>query len=114
MTTIEDLTDPVEILTELSKEVGRIAEILTELSKEVGRIADACGRIAKRIAARSYTLVNINGEASVLSWAGLTEFLDVNEFEGDERRGSLLRLAVGETYRGGGGASPEWTIRRVA
>lgn len=48
----------------------------------------------------------------------LAEFLEVNA-RGREREdfveigNAVLSLKVGETYEGGGGAQPVWTIRRV-
>ena len=38
-----------------------------------------------------------------------TEFLEHNP----ESRDVIARLRVGQTHRGGGGARPEWSIRRV-
>ena len=48
-------------------------------------------------------------------WLGsLDRFVEGNEDMDPEAIGELHRLGIGETYRDGGGAQPEWTARRVA
>ena len=44
----------------------------------------------------------------------LCEFLADNEDDLCGAREEVEALAVGETYRGGGGASPEWSITRTS
>ena len=41
------------------------------------------------------------------------EFLRVNELDANDTS-SIRSLKVGETYKGGGGAQPVWTLRRVS
>jgi hypothetical protein len=69
---------------------------------------------------KSYILVNADGDVLTLDEAGLEEFIRLNDV-GNAAAGrycepswaeALRALQVGQTYRGGGGASPEWSVER--
>lgn len=61
---------------------------------------------------KSVTLMIVEGE-SVGEKLTLAEFLEANEgFKDDFPK--LLTLKIGDTFSDGGGASPRWTVRRVA
>lgn len=67
---------------------------------------------------KSYILVNADGDVLTIDEAGLEEFIRLNDvgYEGRYCEPSwadeLRALQVGQTYHGGGGASPEWSVER--
>lgn len=48
-----------------------------------------------------------------LAACSLDEFLAANELDPAEIE-AIARLGVGESYQGGGGAAPVWSVRRDA
>ena len=59
----------------------------------------------------TYRLWNVDGEESHLT---ANEFFADNEdLVGTEIEDEIRALHVSETYHGGGGAQPEWQIKRV-
>lgn len=62
---------------------------------------------------RSALKIMIDGETD--NTCTLAEFQEANAEGGmDEEFDAIAALAVGETYRGGGGAGGEWTATRIA
>jgi hypothetical protein len=56
-------------------------------------------------------LWNVDGDESHLT---CNEFFETNaDLVGSEVEDTIRSLRVGEAYHGGGGAQPEWTVRRV-
>jgi len=58
-----------------------------------------------------YILTSVDGDTYSVS---LDEFLADNESLDAETVRTIRDLAPGETYADGGGAAPEWSIRRVS
>ena len=58
-----------------------------------------------------YRLVTVDGDDIPIK---LCEFLADNDDDLCGAREPIEALAIGETFYGGGGASPEWSIRRVS
>lgn len=58
-----------------------------------------------------FRLTTVDGEYIDLTFR---EFYAANEGMDPEEAVEIMALQPGETYRGGGGASPEWSIRRLA
>ena len=70
-------------------------------------VVGSCGGDVKILVNRRFTL-----DDDVVT---LAEFFRDNEGGlDDETRDAILRLDIGESYTGGGGAAAEWTIRRVS
>jgi len=90
----------------------------TTLYTEAGEAKkDAKARMQKRKAAKvsepHYVLMNADEEESKLDAKGFEDFLKDNEFDSHTEK-HLRALKPGETYRDGGGAAPDWSIKRVA
>jgi hypothetical protein len=60
----------------------------------------------------SYLLQTVDGDEVPTTLAGFFEENDGGMLEGE--REAIEALRVGETYAGGGGAAPQWSIRRTA
>jgi hypothetical protein len=73
------------------------------------RIVAKVARWHEREKKEQYDLTTIDGDVVRLTLADF--FLDNTLHPKDEAE--IRALAVGETFRGGGGAAPEWSIRRV-
>lgn len=59
----------------------------------------------------TFELLNVDGKRTTLT---ANEFFDDNEDLICSDEGTLIRaLKVGETFNGGGGAQPEWSITRL-
>lgn len=59
-----------------------------------------------------YRLTTVDGDVTHMTAA---EFFADNEvLAGTEVETEIRSLYVGETYEGGGGAQPHWTIKRVS
>lgn len=78
---------------------------------EIQAAEDEWCNSAARNRSGKFRLTTVDGEKIDLTFR---EFYAANEYMDPEEAAEIMALQPGETYRGGGGASPKWSIRRLA